>query len=223
MNTLKETSATDLPRTRLERRALPLPGLDQLWILLALALIVLQWASPKPVLPRMVLLGLALPTAAGVLLSLSRASWLGLTVGLVLIGALRYRRIHQLVHRAHRRYRHLRIHLVNRLPQKLAASVRSVTLVAPSDSATFEIHISNWLPGVTTQGLPTRPELSRLPVPPLCLYGAGDNDTPCTTLPASQSVQIGSGHHLGGDAEGIVDRVLQRRGAAGCAGKEPCV
>ena len=35
----------------------------------------------------------ALPTAAGVLLSLSRASWLGLAAGLFLIGALRYRRI----------------------------------------------------------------------------------------------------------------------------------
>src|SRR5207248_8807506 len=40
-----------------------------------------------------VVLALALPTAAGVLLSLSRASWLGLAAGLLLIGALRYRRI----------------------------------------------------------------------------------------------------------------------------------
>ncbi len=38
--------------------------------------------------------------------------------------------------------------LANRLPPPLAASVRSVTLVAPSESATFEIHISNWIPGV---------------------------------------------------------------------------
>jgi len=62
-------------------------------LMLALAVMVVQWASPKPVLPRSVLLVLALPTAAGVLLSLSRASWLGLAAGLVLIGAVRYRRI----------------------------------------------------------------------------------------------------------------------------------
>ncbi|MCA1645132.1 MAG: O-antigen ligase family protein [Chloroflexi bacterium] len=62
-------------------------------LMLALALIVVQWASPKPVLPRLTLLLMALPTVAGVLLSLSRASWLGLAAGLVLIGALRYRRI----------------------------------------------------------------------------------------------------------------------------------
>jgi hypothetical protein len=62
-------------------------------LMLALALIVVQWASPKPVLPKLVLVLLALPTAAGVLLSLSRASWLGLATGLLLIGVLCYRRI----------------------------------------------------------------------------------------------------------------------------------
>ncbi len=62
-------------------------------LMLALTLIVVQWAAPRPVLPRVVLVLLALPTAAGVLLSLSRASWVGLAAGLILIGALRYRRI----------------------------------------------------------------------------------------------------------------------------------
>jgi O-antigen ligase len=62
-------------------------------LMLALALMVAQWAAPRPVLPRWALVLLALPTAAGMLLSLSRASWLGLAAGLVLIGTLRYRRI----------------------------------------------------------------------------------------------------------------------------------
>jgi O-antigen ligase len=62
-------------------------------VMLALAVIVVQWASPRPVWPRWVLVLLALPAAAGVLLSLSRASWLGLAVGLGLIGLLCYRRI----------------------------------------------------------------------------------------------------------------------------------
>ena len=39
MNTIKEASAPDLPRTSLGRRALPLPGIEQLWVLLALTLI----------------------------------------------------------------------------------------------------------------------------------------------------------------------------------------
>ena len=53
-------------------------------LMLALALIVVQLASPRPVLPRGVLVLLGIPTAAGILLSLSRASWLGLTCGLLL-------------------------------------------------------------------------------------------------------------------------------------------
>jgi hypothetical protein len=62
-------------------------------LMLALVLIVVQWASPRPVLRKSLLCLLALPTAAGVLLSLSRASWIGLAAGLIFIGALRYRRI----------------------------------------------------------------------------------------------------------------------------------
>jgi hypothetical protein len=62
-------------------------------LMLALVLIVVQWASPQPVLRKTLLVLLGLPTAAGVLLSLSRASWAGLAVGLLFIGVLRYRRI----------------------------------------------------------------------------------------------------------------------------------
>jgi hypothetical protein len=62
-------------------------------LMLALVLIVVQWASPRPVLRRSVLALLALPTAAGVLSSLSRASWTGLAAGLLLVGVLKYRRI----------------------------------------------------------------------------------------------------------------------------------
>jgi O-antigen ligase len=62
-------------------------------LMLALALIIVQWASPRPAMRRPALVLLALPTAAGLALSLSRASWLGLALGLGFIGAVRYRRI----------------------------------------------------------------------------------------------------------------------------------
>lgn len=112
--------------------------------------------------------------------------------------------------------------LVNRLPKPLAGNVRSVTLVAPSESATFEIHVSNWIPGVVTPGLPLPPEIARMAVAPLCIHGAGETDTPCSGLPPGLSVEIGNGHHLGGDADGIVEFALQRKTTAACAGKEPC-
>lgn len=62
-------------------------------MMLALALTIVQWASPQPVLRKSILTLLALPTGAGLLLSLSRSSWLGLAIGVLLVGALRYRRI----------------------------------------------------------------------------------------------------------------------------------
>jgi hypothetical protein len=62
-------------------------------LMLALVLITVQWATPRPVMRRSLLALLALPTAAGVLLSLSRASWAGMAVGVVFIGMLLYRRL----------------------------------------------------------------------------------------------------------------------------------
>jgi type IV secretory pathway VirJ component len=98
--------------------------------------------------------------------------------------------------------------IANRLPAATAAKLVTVTLVEPSLSATFEIHLSDWLPGVTTDGLPLAPEMARLKVLPLCLHGGGP-DTICTSLPPAQVQQIGKGHHLGGDGEPIVERILR--------------
>jgi hypothetical protein len=81
-------------------------------LMLALVLIVAQWASPKPVLRKSLLVLLAVPTAGGVLLSLSRASWAGLAIGVLFIGALRYRRL-----------------------LALAACAAAVVLVAPAGQA----------------------------------------------------------------------------------------
>jgi hypothetical protein len=62
-------------------------------LMLALLLIAVQLVSPRPVIGRAWLLVLGAPALAGVLLSLSRASWVGLAAGLLVVGLLRYRRI----------------------------------------------------------------------------------------------------------------------------------
>jgi polysaccharide biosynthesis protein PslJ len=62
-------------------------------VMLALLLTVVQWASPRPVLARPLLVVFGLASLAGVLSSLSRASWVGLAAGILVIGALRYRRL----------------------------------------------------------------------------------------------------------------------------------
>lgn len=104
--------------------------------------------------------------------------------------------------------------VVNRLPQQLAASIAMLTLVGPSASATFEIHVSNWLPGVVTPGLPTAPELAKLQPPLLCLQGADEQASVCHGLPRATVAQIGRGHHLGGDGDPIVERILAGQTAA---------
>lgn len=100
--------------------------------------------------------------------------------------------------------------LVNRLPDLLRARVASVTLIAPGHDAEFVIHVADWLPGRATSGKPVLPEIERLGVPVLCLYGEGDTSTLCPELPADRgtTVLIGKGHHLGGMYDAIAQRIL---------------
>jgi O-antigen ligase len=62
-------------------------------LMLALGLLAMQWASRAPLLGRPLLLLLVLPTLSGLLLSLSRASWVGLAAGVLLVGSLRHLRV----------------------------------------------------------------------------------------------------------------------------------
>jgi O-antigen ligase len=62
-------------------------------LMLAMGLLAMQWASRERLVGRPLLLLLALPTLSGLLLSLSRASWVGLAVGVLLVGSLRYRHV----------------------------------------------------------------------------------------------------------------------------------
>lgn len=66
-------------------------------LLLAAALIALQWVARERLFNRFVLLLFALPTFAGLLLSWSRGSWLGLAAGVLFVATLRERRLWLLV------------------------------------------------------------------------------------------------------------------------------
>ncbi|MFO1426676.1 MAG: AcvB/VirJ family lysyl-phosphatidylglycerol hydrolase [Steroidobacteraceae bacterium] len=102
--------------------------------------------------------------------------------------------------------------LVNRLPAGARSHVRALVLIAPSTTASFEVHVSDWLPGPDGGGLPTLPEARQLgALPVLCLHGRSDHDSLCDriTAPLWQSVELGGGHHFGGDYEGLAARVLR--------------
>ena len=100
--------------------------------------------------------------------------------------------------------------MANRLPEALRARIASIALIAPGRDATFEIHLTDWIPGTHTAGLPLTPEVERLGLPVLCLWGEGDRSALCPELPAvhATTVLIGSGHHLGGEYQEIAAHIL---------------
>jgi type IV secretory pathway VirJ component len=100
--------------------------------------------------------------------------------------------------------------LVNRLPDLLRARLATVSLIAPGRNAQFVIHVGDWLPGRESRGTPLMPQIERLQVPVLCLYGEGDKSALCPDIPPDRAttVRIGEGHHFSGDYEAIARRIL---------------
>jgi type IV secretory pathway VirJ component len=100
--------------------------------------------------------------------------------------------------------------IVNRLPEELRARVASLTLIAPGAAAEFAIHVADWIPGRAATGTPLMPEIEKLEVPVLCVYGDGDKGALCPELPPERAstARIGTGHHLSGDYTAIADRLL---------------
>jgi type IV secretory pathway VirJ component len=101
--------------------------------------------------------------------------------------------------------------LVNRLAPELRASVRTVSLLGLSDTATFEFHVAEWIPGSGDDGRPTVPEIGRIAgTPVLCLYGAEEQDSPCPKLkaPGVHAVSLAGGHHFDGDYGALAEQIL---------------
>lgn len=99
--------------------------------------------------------------------------------------------------------------VVNRLPAELRPQVESVSLLGLDSNASFEISVADWI-GTDAGGLPTRPELASLgPTPVLCIYGEGEKESICPSLPPRVSrEQVGTGHHFGGEYAQLADRIL---------------
>jgi type IV secretory pathway VirJ component len=100
--------------------------------------------------------------------------------------------------------------IVNRLPADLQSQIETVNLLGLDANASFEISVGDWI-GTDEGGLPTRPELANLhSAPVLCIYGEGEKDSICPSLPAARiaSEQVGTGHHFGGEYAQLADRIL---------------
>src|SRR5882757_5186172 len=92
--------------------------------------------------------------------------------------------------------------LYTRLSADVRDQVRTVSLLGLSDTATFEFHLANWLPGTSDDGRPTVPEIERMRgTAVLCIFGAGDKESACPHAASAgvKAVALGDGHHFGGE------------------------
>jgi type IV secretory pathway VirJ component len=101
--------------------------------------------------------------------------------------------------------------LVNRLPPGPKARVQQVALLGPSDDATLEFHVLEWLGKRAAPTHPTAPEIARLRLPVTCVFAEDEADSVCRTSTASgmRAVAIGRGHHFGGEYGRIVEAILR--------------
>lgn len=102
-----------------------------------------------------------------------------------------------------------------RLAPAARARVATVNLLGLSDTAEFEFHVTDWLPGTGGAGRATLPEIAAMgDARVLCLYGSDDADGACHRLarPNVQAVALPGGHHFGGDYRALATRILEHAG-----------
>lgn len=106
--------------------------------------------------------------------------------------------------------------MASRLSPSMRSRVALVTLLGPAREASFEIHLTDWLPGsVAPESRPILPEAQNLRGQQiLCVYGAAEADSLCPTLPKDSAIvdKRPGGHHFGGEYEEIVERILKIAG-----------
>jgi type IV secretory pathway VirJ component len=99
---------------------------------------------------------------------------------------------------------------LNRLPERTRAAVRLSVLLAPSEKASFEFHVSNWLG--PSGDRPVLPEAQKLDAArTLCVHGSEEKRSLCPQLSPAQAqvVTIKGNHHFDGDYAGLAKRILR--------------
>ena len=101
--------------------------------------------------------------------------------------------------------------LVNRLPDSVKNRIANVALLSPSETATFEFHLTNWLGGGADPRYPTSSEIGKLSIPVTCVSAADDSDSICRAVKSARfrALAIGKGHHFSGEYSRIVEAILR--------------
>jgi type IV secretory pathway VirJ component len=99
---------------------------------------------------------------------------------------------------------------VNRLPESSKSHVALMAVLAISEHAIFEFHVSNWISD-DNSGPATLPEINRINgLPVVCIYGEDEHDSLCPKLDPKKFniVKLKGGHHFDGNYTGLADRIL---------------
>jgi type IV secretory pathway VirJ component len=100
--------------------------------------------------------------------------------------------------------------MLNPLPDESRRLVKATALVAVSDEAFVEFHVSHWL-GTPTGGLPTAPEIADGRLGPVaCIYGRDETSSPCRKSHGAgfREVALSGGHHFDGNYAGVAQAIL---------------
>jgi type IV secretory pathway VirJ component len=101
---------------------------------------------------------------------------------------------------------------VNRLPPTSASLVEQTVLMGLGEKASWEFHLGNWLGG-DRDAVPIAPEAAKLQAAKtLCLYGADDDETICSKLPATSVTahELPGGHHFDGAYDKLAELIVSR-------------
>jgi type IV secretory pathway VirJ component len=99
---------------------------------------------------------------------------------------------------------------INRLSPAAHRRVVLGALLGLDDRADFEFHVTSWVVNGAS-GLPVRPEVARLSVAAVCIYGDDDADSLCPHLQDLGRVRVmklAGGHHFNGDYDAVAQVVL---------------
>lgn len=99
------------------------------------------------------------------------------------------------------------------MPPEAQARVAAIALLAPGETADWEITVSGWLGSASGAATPIADPLKALPQDRLlCIYGEKETDSACPALAGSGAtlVRTAGGHHFDGDYAALAQHILDR-------------
>lgn len=96
------------------------------------------------------------------------------------------------------------------LPHELQDRTRSIALLGPGQTTSFQITVAGWL-GIGGDGYDIPPTIAALPAGRvICVHGREEKESACTSaaLKGVTDVETDGGHHFDGDYEALARKIL---------------